>query len=172
MHFTEGKMNKTKRLLTVVVAVALLVVCISVFAACDKTDSGEKTVVVRFVGNGEYGQTELFNVTATTQTANLHELMIELQKQNKVVYNFSDSSYGAWILSVGYVDGETTKMLEPGGSEYVAILHSINEPDLIDYSNISKSFKLNGKTFMYSYVGISSLPLIDGAEYAFYILSY
>ena len=164
-------MNKTKRLLTVIIAVALLVVCISVFAACDKTDTGEKTVVVRFVGNDAYGPTELFNVTATTQSANLHELMIELQKQNKVVYNFSDSSYGAWILSVGYVDGET-KMLEPGEGEYVAILHSINEPDLIDYSNVSKSFKLNGKTFMYSYVGISSLPLIDGAEYAFYILSY
>ena len=162
-------MNKTKRLLTVIIAVALLVVCISVFAACDKTDTGEKTVVVRFVGNDAYGPTELFNVTATTQSANLHELMIELQKQNEVVYNFSDSSYGAWISSVGYVDGET-KMLEPGEGEYVAILHSIDEPDLIDHK--SNSFELNGKTFRYSYVGISSLPLIDGAEYAFYILSY
>ena len=162
-------MNKTKRLLTVIIAVALLVVCISVFAACDKTDTGKKTVVVRFVGNDAYGPTELFNVTATTQSANLHELMIELQKQNEVVYNFSDSSYGAWILSVGYVDGET-KMLEPGEREYVAILHSINEPDLIDHK--SNSFELNGTTFRYSYVGISSLPLIDGAQYAFYILSY
>lgn len=166
-------MNKTKKLLTLITVVMLLTVCFSALTACNESDNSEKTVVVRFVGNDSYGyQTELFGITTTTQTANLHDLMLELQKQNKVVYNFSDDAYGAWILSVGYVDGETTKMLEPGISEYVAILHSINEPDLIDYQNISKSFKINGKTFMYSYAGISSLPIVDGAEYAFYILSY
>ena len=166
-------MNKTKKLLTIITVVMLLAVCFSALTACNESDNSEKTVTVHFVGNDSYGyQIELFGITTTTHAANLHELMLELQKQNKVVYNYDNSTYGAYILSVGYLEDGSAKMLEPGGSEYVAILHSINEPDLIDYQNISKSFKINGKTFMYSYVGISSLPLVDGAGYAFYILSY
>ena len=152
----------------------MLIACLAVFAACDKGDNSEKTVVVHFVGNDSKGYpTDLFSITTTTTKANLHELMAELKKDKKVVYKYDmDSVYGAYITGVGFIKDGTTTNLEVGENQYVAILHSINEPDLIDYSNVAKSFKIKGKTFMYSYVGATSLPLRNGAEYAFYVLSY
>mgnify|MGYP002323097046 FL=1 len=166
-------MNKSRKILAVLLTVAMLIACLAVFAACDKQDNSEKTVVIHFVGNDSYGyQTDLFSITTTTTKTNLHELMAELKKDKKVAYEYSESTYGAYITGVGFIKDGTTTNLEVGENQYVAILHSINEPDLIDYSNVAKSFKIKGKTFMYSYVGVSSLPLKNGAEYAFYVLSY
>lgn len=166
-------MNKSRKILAVLLTVAMLIACLAVFAACDKQDNSEKTVVIHFVGNDSYGyQTDLFSITTTTTKTNLHELMAELKKDKKVAYEYSESTYGAYITGVGFIKDGTTTNLEVGENQYIAILHSINEPDLIDYSNVAKSFKIEGKTFMYSYVGASSLPLKNGAEYAFYVLSY
>ena len=166
-------MNKSRKILAVLLTVAMLIACLAVFAACDKQDNSEKTVVVHFVGTDSKGYpTDLFSITTTTTKANLHDLMAELAKDKKVFYQYLDGAYGAYITGVGFIKDGTTTNLEVGENQYIAILHSINEPDLIDYSNVAKSFKIEGKTFMYSYVGVSSLPLKNGAEYAFYVLSY
>lgn len=168
-------MNKSRKILAVLLTVAMLIACLAIFAACDKQDNSEKTVVVHFVGNDSFGSpTDLFSITTTTTKTNLHELMVELEKNKKVFYQYSESTYGASIERVGFIKDGTETYLEADKikRKYVAILHSINEPDLIDYSNVAKSFKIKGKTFMYSALGASSLPLKNGAEYAFYELSY
>ena len=168
-------MNQSRKILAVLLTVAMLIACLAIFAACDKQDNSEKTVVVHFVGNDSKGYpTDLFSITTTTTKTNLHELMVELEKDKKVAYEYAESTYGAYITKVGFIkDGTETNFEEDKiKKQYIMILHSINEPDLIDYSNVAKSFEIEGKTFMYSALGVSSLPLKNGAEYAFYVLSF
>ncbi len=178
ISFTEGKM---KRHILSIVAVVFIVTALSlVFVACDNPlapntgDDSQKTVSVYLLApdcNSSPDVLKSFEVTTTA--ANVHDLLLQLKGEKKISYAFSESSYGAYITSLGYYDGETlTDMSYNASTQFIAVYHSIDRADLIDYGQSSNFFDLATFNFKSSYAGISSLPVENGEAYAFMVNTF
>ncbi|CDE72883.1 unknown [Acidaminococcus sp. CAG:917] len=164
-----------------VVALVLIVTAISlVFVACDNPlaptvgNNSQKSVTVYLLApdcNAAPQVLKSFDVTTTSASA--HELLLQLKSENKIAYGFNDSSYGAYITSLGYYEGDTlVDMTYDVSSQFISVYHSIDRADLIDYSQFSKFFSFDGFDFKSSYVGISSLPVENGEAYAFMVNTF
>lgn len=164
-----------------VVALVLIVTAISlVFVACDNPiaptvgNNSQKSVTVYLLApdcNAAPQVLKSFDVTTTSASA--HDLLLQLKGEKKISYAFSESSYGAYITSLGYYDGETlTDMSYNASTQFIAVYHSIDRADLIDYGQSSNFFDLDTFNFKPSYAGISSLPVENGEAYAFMVNTF
>lgn len=106
-------------------------------------------------------------LTVATKENKVFYVLSDLVEENKIAaFAFSGGSYGAFITKLNdlYYDA----------SHYISVYHSINDANLkmADYATGAESFEHKGVTFFYSSVGVSSLPIVDGASYYFAQMSY
>ncbi len=158
---------------SIVIAVAIALVAVFSLAclvACNPSgDNSVKNITV-YVGQKTFGIT-------TTET-NLHGVLVKLYKEDKITaYETDDSGYGAFITKID-------DLVQSNGN-YYTVWHSL---DKFEYKSVYNSAnpewnpsRSSAKTeeagvfavttykntlLYFSGVGISSLPIVDGAVYA------
>lgn len=146
-------MFKTKsKWLIVLLLVLVLSVSMLCFVACnddDGTQEGVKNIKV-LIGNK--------SLSVSTDEEYLHEALVELKDEGKIVYEFEMGQYGATVMKLDSF--ETTS----DWSKWIAVYHDINDITLYDPQY---DIQQGGKTYHSSSLGISSLPIQDGATYLF-----
>lgn len=159
-----------KKIICLIAAILICVMCAILFAACDQNaDRSEKNITV-YVGE------KVFEVT--TDEAYLDGVLDKLFKEQKLSkYKVGSSALGKFIIEID----ELT--LRDG--QYFSVWHSVDRFELKSVynaqwasSNPSRATtktedgavftvtEYMGKTLYYSGVGISSLPLVNGGVYA------
>ncbi len=155
-------MGKKLGKILVIAVVALLALSLMTFAGCDKLkdlgkpviETGDKQATV-IIGEDSY--------LVKTDAIYVHELLVQLKDANIIKYEFSESEYGAYIVALGG--------LSLGERAFVAVYHDIDDDTLIDYE-YGTSLTYGGKQFHSSNLGVSALPVYDGASYLFKVEVY
>ncbi len=135
-----------------------LVLAMSIFVACDKiknlgapeTEVGEKTVTV-IIGEDKYA--------VTTDAEYVHDLLLEMKEKGKIVYEFSDSAYGATIEKLNALENDSVTW-----TKWIGVYHDVEEMDLI---SAGFDVEYDGKTYHSSNLGVETLPVRNGATYYF-----
>ncbi len=142
-----------KLIFAILIFAPILVFSLALFA-CDVTpeNTGEKSVTI-IIGDDTY--------TLKTSKAYVHDALCELRDTQGVNYVFEDGPYGATIIGL---NGLYTTV---DWSKYVSTYHTIDDVTIRDMSSYATDFEMGGKTYYTSGVGVSSLPLVDGATYLF-----
>lgn len=154
-------MKNFKRILVAVIGVVCVVAMLFAFTAC--TDNGndlEKTITI-VIGEGE---DQVVYADYTTNARYLFDVLNELAnaEENPLVLEGTYSSYGMYVTALGD--------LAPEGNEWISLLISdVDNQDITEWA-VTKSY--NGTDVVTSNLGVSSLPLKDGAVYMFVILTY
>ena len=145
------KQTLKKRLCLVLVCIVLAGVVAVAFAACndggkDGGTAAEVTVTLT-VGDAD-------GVTLTTDSRYLYDALEDYCAESGIVLEGEEGVYGFYITRIGdLVNGQ-------GG--YIMIYHDMD--DLTLYTP-GYDTERGGKTYHSSSVGVSSLPLRDGASY-------
>lgn len=145
------KQTLKKRLCLVLVCIVLAGVVAVAFAACndggkDGGTAAEVTVTLT-VGDAD-------GVTLTTDARYLYDALAGYCAESGIVLEGEEGVYGFYITRIGdLVNGQ-------GG--YIMIYHDMD--DLTLYTP-GYDTERDGKTYHSSSVGVSSLPLRDGASY-------
>lgn len=154
--------KKGSKIFVAVALVALFALLAATFVGCGKlkdlgapaieTGDKEATVII--------GEDSFF---VKTDAVYVHDLLLQLKEAGKIEYEFQDSEYGAYILSVG--------SLKPSGNSYVSVYHDIDDITLYDPA-WDTPIEREGKTFHSASLGVGSLPVKSGATYMFVLLTY
>jgi len=173
----------TKRWVALCLACMLAVGVFALPACGDKKlpDNSEHGVNITLVVLDLDGA-KLYEKQALTYKPSLYETFNEFgELQVRVTTSF----LGAWIQSVavgeiiedsnGFRDfsyfSENAKIEENfAESKYVAVYHDIDDVNLKDLYMPNLTY--NGKEYYYSLVGVSLLPLLDGATYILKLAAY
>ncbi|MEG2540411.1 MAG: hypothetical protein RSB59_01365 [Clostridia bacterium] len=156
--------HKNSKRIIVAMLVVLTVVCSAVFmTACGKDDklnnNSQKSITIYI------GET---SVAATTTTGNMYDLFTEMKANGKLsAFECDGSKYSAYLTKLND--------LSPAKNQYIAVYHDINDMGLQEFDNTTflvKSVVHFDKTFYFSGVGITLLPVVDGANYWFTVLSF
>ncbi|MDD4840168.1 MAG: hypothetical protein PHE93_05860 [Clostridia bacterium] len=151
--------NIFKKLGVCLLAISIITICLCCFVACNNTgDANAKTVTIT-IGETAY--------TLDTNSAYLHDALIELKEKGKIShYEFSESTYGIYITSISDLDLSVQ-------NSFIAVYHNIDDASLIDYTEYASApVVLNNTTYNPSYVGVSTLPLENGAKYLLKVSTY
>ena len=148
------KQTLKKRLCLVLVCIVLAGVVAVVFAACNDGgqgggdgDTAAEVTVTLTVGDAD-------GVTLTTDARYLYDALEDYCAESGIVLEGEEGVYGFYITRIGdLVNGQ-------GG--YIMIYHDMD--DLTLYTP-GYDTERGGKTYHSSSVGVSSLPLRDGASY-------
>lgn len=135
----------------------LLVLVLSVsmlcFVACnddnDDAQEGEKSITV-VIGDK--------SLRVSTDDEYVHEVLVDLDEEGKIVYEFNMGQYGATIMKLDSFETTTD------WSKWIAVYHDINDITLYDPQY---DIQQGGKTYHSSSLGVSTLPIKDGATYLF-----
>ncbi len=134
----------------------LLVLVLSVsmlcFVACNDNDDTQEGVKNIKVVIGEK------SLSVSTDEEYVHDVLVELKEEGKIVYEFEMGQYGATIMKLDTF--ETTA----DWSKWIAVYHDINDITLYDPQY---DIQQDGKTYHSSSLGVSSLAVQDGATYLF-----
>ena len=150
--------------LAAIIILALLSALILVaFAGCGSlkdlgkpgADAGAKSVTV-IVGDSTFS-------VQNTSAEFVHDLLVQLKDEGKLIYEFHDSEYGAYIDELG--------SLKAGANSYVSVYHNIDDLALYDPA-WDAPIQRDGTTFHSSSLGVGSLPVKDGASYLFVLLTF
>lgn len=150
--------EQTKRKL-LLVAVVAMTICAFAFAltACNPPAEGEKTVNV-YIGEQRY--------SVTTEGLYLFDALKKLSENEGIALDYSGSKYGAYITAVGELKPDTA------AREYITVYHDIDDDGLKGFGVADVELTHDGKIFYYSGVGVSLLPLEDGASYWLFVTTY
>ena len=142
-------------------------VLFAVFAACLfgcsqglVEDSGSCTLYVEANGIIKSYEVDLSKVSGDD---GLFAILEYLKSEGELDYTYSDSTYGAYLLSVGDAVPATD-------SEYISI-YTTYESDF-DTSAYFKSLEYNEKSFGTSGLGASSMSVPDGSSFYILVESY
>ncbi len=177
-----------KRAFGLILVLTLVCTLLFAFTACDNSDemsalekkvqelqnkvagfeesTAEKAITVN-IGENSY--------TLTTRENRMVYALSELVEKGSIAtFTYAKGSYGAFITALD--------TLAPTGYQYIAIYHTIDNeaykqasgtwnPDYTVFTPTGgyDTKVVNEVTYFYSSVGISSLPVIDGATYLFVI---
>ncbi|MCL2675259.1 MAG: hypothetical protein FWE84_01535 [Firmicutes bacterium] len=173
---------KTKRLSAFILLVCVFAVGVFLLSACgnDLPDNTEGVTIRLIVLDGEGA--ELYNKEQLTYKSALADAFIEFEGLN---VKGTSSYLGLFITSVeigtlmliedsewgNYEMFVADKTLEPAGyDEFIAVYHDIDD---INYKWIPiATYAHDGKTFFSSGLGVSFLPLFDGATYMLTLETY
>ncbi len=145
--------SKGKKVSTILVVAILLIVSVVSFVACDDlTSDADKTITI-IIGED--------SITLTTEAQYLHDVLVELANKDEIVYEYEISAYGATIKALNSLINASD------WSTWVGIYHTIDDVKIRDMSEWASDFKKDGVQFYTSGVGVSQLPLVDGASYLF-----
>lgn len=151
-----------KRNFKTTAVLALIVVMCAAFllCACDDANNLQKTVTI-VIGEGDSALTTV----ETTGAKYLFDVMNELaqKEENPVIMNGSWSTYGLFVTEIGGVKAE-------GENEYIAILTT--DETYWDATDFAVKREIDGKKYVMSVLGISSLPLVDGESYLFVLATF
>ena len=155
-----------KKLLTLLIA-ACSAVALLAFAGCADDNRGDTTDAV----DGGYSICYVFTATdeilTIDDTTSLKDCMDALKEAGKLDFKGSDSDFGYYIteiLGVGSVSVSSTANSYAGYDWYVYT--TLTTVGGVIYST-DESFTFNGLTLYKSSYGVSNLPCVDGASYAF-----
>lgn len=171
-----------KKLLSMILIVLLVTAMAVSLAACKEElpDNSQQGVNVTFIVIDTDG-TELYNKKLETKRAALADSFVEFEGLN---VKGSNSYLGLFITSVeigeiklikddvwGDYEGFVADItLSPEYPVVFALYHDIDD---IKYKDIpEKTREFDGKTYYYSGVGVSLLPLLDGATYILTLETY
>ncbi len=154
--------KKGNKFFAAVVVALLIAVLAATFVGCGKVkdlgkpviETGDKQATV-IIGENSY--------LVKTDAVYVHDLLVQLKEAGKITYEFQESEYGAYILSLG--------SLKPSGNSYVSVYHDIDDLTLYDPA-WDAPIKKGDKTFHSASLGVSSLPVRSGATYLFVLLIY
>lgn len=161
---TKRSMNIVK----ILAIVAILVLAMSmVFVGCNKlkdagkpeAEVGTKTVTILLQNGDKYDK-----YVATTEKEYVQDVLVELKNAEKFVYDFHNTEYGAFIDKLGTMSPDSSK------GEYIFVFHDINDASLVGFW--TEPVIYDGRYYVNASLGVSSLPVRDGASYLFNVGSY
>ncbi len=141
-----------------VAMILTLIMALSIFVACDKiknlgapeTEVGEKSVTV-IIGNQKY--------SVNTDAEYVHNLLLEMKETSGIIYEFSDSEYGATIEKLNALENDSASW-----TKWIGVYHDIDDVELIT-AGFDEEY--DGKTYCSSSLGVENLPVRNGATYYF-----
>jgi hypothetical protein len=154
--------NNLKKIAAILSAVVMIAALLLAFAACIdnpyKTEPVSVTVIV-----GEK------NLTVETTAGKVRDLLTELKAAGEIsAFEYAGSKYGAYVTEIDALKGDSLQ------GTYIALYHDIDDMALqdfaSDYSILTKD--IGGKAYFYSGLGISLLPVEEGATYVFVLESF
>ena len=192
------KQTTLKRLSLILVCLVLASAVAVTFAACNDTSSLEEMIRDLQEQVGDI-QTQLgdknitvylgdYAISVTTREVYLSGALDEMYDQGRLTVMEADNTgYGRFLHKLEYSvdkyddEGNYEETMVYGSvsdekaNTYIAVYHTIDNDSLkgTDYKTgeiVTDEF--DGKTFWYSTLGISSLPVYDGAAYRFVVESY
>ncbi len=145
---------KRKLIVTSVVCLCLVALLSVFFIGCNEVNGGKKSITI-FVGEEKY--------TLVTEGEHLVDAIEELRAYHSLYIEGSDSGYGYFLTAIGSEVAEES-------NEYIAILtDDTAHQDITDYA-VTKV--VEGTSVTTASLGVSSLPIVDGATYAFFSLTF
>lgn len=142
------KRRTVKRICSVLAALVAVLACALVFAACDHSDANTGEVTVGLI----IGEAEA--VSVTSDAPYLYDMLVEYCAEEGIALEGEESAYGFYITRIG-------DMVQ-GDGKYIMFYHDIDDVTLYTPGFDTER---DGKTFFSSSLGVSSLPLRDGATY-------
>lgn len=154
--------KKNAKILLILLVVALLVTSALCLCACDglkdfgkpAPDEGSKSVSV-VIGEQSY--------SLKTDAEYVQDLLVEMKDAGKIQYEFSTSQYGAYMTRLNDLSPSSS-------SEWIAVYHDIDDMTLKDMQ-YGEAIQKGGKSYFTASLGVSSLPVRNGASYLFIIKS-
>lgn len=150
------KQTRIARMFAIAVAAVLMCAFAVAFVACDKggeKNTGEVTVNL-ILGDAE-------SVSVTTDEAYLYGMLQDYCAGHGIALEAEDGAYGFFLTRVG-------DMVNGDGS-YIMLYHDIDDVTLY---TPGYDMEIGGRTYHSSSLGVSQLPLRDGATYAVVAISY
>jgi len=148
-----------KKLLSIIMTLLLLATSVCTLYGCQLTSSRTRNQVSITVIIGEN------ELSVDTMESNLHMVLVELLDGNKISsYVYSGSTYSVYITQID----ELTPTV--ASNEFITVFHSIDDDGLKMYG--VDNVVVGDKTLYCSGVGVSMLPIVDGATYYIFIDSY
>ncbi|MDR3215901.1 MAG: hypothetical protein LBT55_00610 [Clostridiaceae bacterium] len=161
MKTTKGN-KKFKNLAALFVAIAITATLVFAFTACGTNEKTEPVSVTVIIGEK--------TLEVETNADKVIDLLTDLKNEGKIsAFVYSGSKYGAYVTELDALKEDAL------GGVYIAVYHNIDDIglhdfDAVDYSVITK--EINGNTYFFSGVGISLLPVEEGAVYVFQAETY
>lgn len=148
-------MKQTKLAKPCLIVLVFVLACVFAVAlvACDRGGANTEEITVRLIiGDGE-------SVAVTTDAPYLYDMLKEYCEANDIALEGEDGAYGFFLTRVG-------ELVQDGG-KYIMIYHDIEDVTLY---TPGYDMQLGGKTYHSASLGVSSLPLRDGATYAIILM--
>ena len=170
-------MKNNKRILLVALILVMVSALCVTFVACGRGNDNPGKSRTVYSGDGDNN-----SYSVTTNQAYLMDVLKEMKNNGIIdVLETEDSAYGAFIKSIG--------SLNPGANEFCSVWHSLDKFELKSvYADYYASYehgqkieeegtvffgtKIGDKTLYLSTVGVSTLPVKDGACYAIFVDRY
>ena len=178
-----------KRIISLILVAVVAVTTLVALTACDNSEMNALPKKVQELQDkvADYEETDaektitvIVGDKSTTLTTRENRMVFALselvEKGNISAFKYTSGSYGAFITELD--------AFAPQGNQYISVYHTIDNDAYKQQSgtwNPDGSFTAtggfdtkdyNGATYYYSSVGISTLPVIDGATYLFLLESF
>lgn len=140
--------------------IAALALC---FVGCFTPADTEGTVTVVIGEEGSFDEYEI-SLSEVEITDGVLSLLIYLEENEGVELDYANSTYGAYINSIGSLTPNSL------GGEYIGVYTSV-EADF-DVSVFAGSYEYKSITLSTAGVGVSSMKVEAGATYLFKIDTY
>lgn len=116
-------------------------------------ESGERIVAVK--------------ASETNEQVSLFDVLLRLREEGEIEFTYSDSEYGAYILSVNGYTPDVSK------NEYWAVYTTLGEYKEVSYSSAEYgTYDYNGTACASASYGVSGLPMVEGNVYLLAIGTY
>lgn len=144
------KRRTVKQICSILAALVAVLACAFVFFACDRPDANTGEVTISFIiGDAEPAE-------FSTDAPYVYDALADFCEENGIALEGTWSEYGFFMTRLGN--------LKPEGSQWIAFYHDIDDITLYDPQH---NMDFDGKTWFSSSLGVSSMPLRDGATYLF-----
>lgn len=103
----------------------------------------------------------------TNEQVSLFDVLLRLREEGEIEFTYSDSEYGAYILSVNGYTPDVSK------NEYWAVYTTLGEYKEVSYSSAEYgTYDYNGTACASASYGVSGLPMVEGNVYLLAIGTY
>ncbi|MDR2635025.1 MAG: hypothetical protein LBC13_03475 [Clostridiales bacterium] len=151
--------NNFKKAAALLSAAVMIAVLLFAFAACDETLKAEPVSVTLIIGDK--------TLTTETREEKVVGLLTELKKAGKIsAFEYTGQKWGAFVTEIDALKGDSTQ------GTYILLYHDIDDSGLHEFGSegVIKR-EIDGKSYFFSGVGVSLLPVEDGATYVFVLES-
>ena len=161
-------MKLTRKLIALILAIATLLTLASCGATSGPPVEGEKATVVIDLGDDNYQVFEVKIADLTDKSQGAYSLLVYLKENRDMHLDIVESSYGAYVNSIGDLRPDASK------NEYIAIYTSVEadfQVPTADFPDVP-SLTYHEVLLKSSGVGISSMTVQDRTVILFRIESW